>query len=597
MDWLGIGPAIRPEPGSPSSRSCNGHPRCVWRAGAAALERAERLAEERSRRAARDRDARAARPVPDDRRDGPGRRCAPVAGAGRRRGRHAPHSPGPAAAASGPDRAPASRRCPSGGAPPRWTRRSASSAGSAAARRPGPSARTARATLDARRRRPLRPARPVAPRRPRPRRRWRSGRSGSPSRTRCTSTRSITPGPRRSSSRTGATACRTTSTNGPIPTSPSTRWPPGSSCGARTTSAPRVSSAPVTATVVEPRRDDEPAGRAGERLHVATGTEIRTFDLLTRQLIGTIAAPGVPDWLIASRGHPRGGDGPDELARPQVERPDLGAGRDVQSLAGPPPASRRRGAVRRPSPSRASQVRSCALTWSSPHRTDPGGHRVLGEVRDGSTRRCRASGRSASPGGTRSPSGRGRPRRSASGTARPAGTSAGPCSRRRARRGATGRAGRGGRRLPSRARDAVGPDGPGLEQAAEPADDARRPPRSGARARSGIVATAGASGDRGGARGPPARRAGARASDQRRGSGLPAPGRRRRRAPAASGSGAGCGSRVEVLGEALARAPTAAARAARGEDPRCTIAMIATPAADRIAGADPEPVMIPGLSV
>ena len=76
------------------------------------------------------------------------------------------------------------------------------------------SSRSARATLPGRplggprrrARRPLRPARPVAPRRPRRRRRSACGPSGSPSRTGCTSTRSITRGRRRSSSRTGATA-------------------------------------------------------------------------------------------------------------------------------------------------------------------------------------------------------------------------------------------------------------------------------------------------------------------------------------------------------------------------------------------------------
>ena len=51
---------------------------------------------------------------------------------------------------------------------------------------------------------------------------------------------------------------------------------------------------PVVAATVEPRRVDElaPGDRAGERLHVATGTEIRTYDLTSRALISTIAAPG-----------------------------------------------------------------------------------------------------------------------------------------------------------------------------------------------------------------------------------------------------------------------------------------------------------------
>ena len=52
---------------------------------------------------------------------------------------------------------------------------------------------------------------------------------------------------------------------------------------------------PVVAAAVEPRRIDEAASnaRAGERLHIATGTEIRTYDLQSRALISTIAAPGV----------------------------------------------------------------------------------------------------------------------------------------------------------------------------------------------------------------------------------------------------------------------------------------------------------------
>ena len=46
---------------------------------------------------------------------------------------------------------------------------------------------------------------------------------------------------------------------------------------------------------VEPRREDAaaPGDRAGERLHVATGSEVRTYDLRSRALISTIAAPGV----------------------------------------------------------------------------------------------------------------------------------------------------------------------------------------------------------------------------------------------------------------------------------------------------------------
>ncbi len=51
---------------------------------------------------------------------------------------------------------------------------------------------------------------------------------------------------------------------------------------------------PARAAIIEPRRDDPeaPGDRAGERLHIATGDEIRTFDLRTREHVGTIAAVG-----------------------------------------------------------------------------------------------------------------------------------------------------------------------------------------------------------------------------------------------------------------------------------------------------------------
>ncbi len=69
---------------------------------------------------------------------------------------------------------------------------------------------------------------------------------------------------------------------------------------------------PVVATAVEARRID-PVGanaaagdtsgvRAGERLHVATGTEIRTYDLRTRALLATIPAPGVSALAIDDTG-------------------------------------------------------------------------------------------------------------------------------------------------------------------------------------------------------------------------------------------------------------------------------------------------------
>ncbi len=52
--------------------------------------------------------------------------------------------------------------------------------------------------------------------------------------------------------------------------------------------------ASVRAAVIEPRRVDPaaPSGRAGERLHVATGSEVRTYDLRTRTLVSVVQADG-----------------------------------------------------------------------------------------------------------------------------------------------------------------------------------------------------------------------------------------------------------------------------------------------------------------
>ena len=51
----------------------------------------------------------------------------------------------------------------------------------------------------------------------------------------------------------------------------------------------------VRDSVIEPRREDStaPGGRAGDRLHVATGSEIRSYDLGTRRLLSTVPAKGV----------------------------------------------------------------------------------------------------------------------------------------------------------------------------------------------------------------------------------------------------------------------------------------------------------------
>ena len=91
---------------------------------------------------------------------------------------------------------------------------------------------------------------------------------GSPSRTRCTSTRSTTREPPRSSCRTGGTASRTTSTSGPTRTSPSTRWPAGSSRWARRGQRherPRRAGR-RRGDRAAPRRRSRPATRAGDRV-------------------------------------------------------------------------------------------------------------------------------------------------------------------------------------------------------------------------------------------------------------------------------------------------------------------------------------------
>ena len=63
---------------------------------------------------------------------------------------------------------------------------------------------------------------------------------------------------------------------------------------------------PVRAVAVEPRRIDElaPDQRAGERLHVATGTEIRTYDLRTRAADLDHPAPRArPRWPSTTTGN------------------------------------------------------------------------------------------------------------------------------------------------------------------------------------------------------------------------------------------------------------------------------------------------------
>jgi hypothetical protein len=66
--------------------------------------------------------------------------------------------------------------------------------------------------------------------------------------------------------------------------------------------------APVADVAIEPRWD-EPAGtgraplQGGDRLYVATGTDVRVFDLLTRERLATFAVPGAQAVALDSAGH------------------------------------------------------------------------------------------------------------------------------------------------------------------------------------------------------------------------------------------------------------------------------------------------------
>ena len=85
-----------------------------------------------------------------------------------------------------------------------------------------------------------------------------------------------------------------TSTNGRTRTSPSTRWRSGLvAFGEDKVSAQSRLGVPVIDAVIEPRRDEslESSAVQGDRLWVATGSEVRAYDLATRNLAGTLAVP------------------------------------------------------------------------------------------------------------------------------------------------------------------------------------------------------------------------------------------------------------------------------------------------------------------
>ena len=126
---------------------------------------------------------------------------------------------------------------------------------------------------------------------------------------------------------------------------------------------------PVVAAVIEPRRASagSPGGHTTERLHVATGSEIRTYDLATRVLRSVVQAPGVtalawdptgpaadPGVRRRASGHPRCDD-----ARRRRRRHRSRAGRARDRRPSRRPADRggrwgddRRGVRRSPEPRR-----------------------------------------------------------------------------------------------------------------------------------------------------------------------------------------------------------------------------------------------------
>jgi 4-amino-4-deoxy-L-arabinose transferase-like glycosyltransferase len=59
---------------------------------------------------------------------------------------------------------------------------------------------------------------------------------------------------------------------------------------------------PIRDAVVEPRWDDG-SHRAGDRLHVATGSEVRSYDLRTKELIATTSIPGATALTVDPANH------------------------------------------------------------------------------------------------------------------------------------------------------------------------------------------------------------------------------------------------------------------------------------------------------
>ena len=61
---------------------------------------------------------------------------------------------------------------------------------------------------------------------------------------------------------------------------------------------------PVIDAVIEPRTEDpdRPGDRAGDRLNVATGSEVRSYDLASRELVATIPVPGASGLALDETG-------------------------------------------------------------------------------------------------------------------------------------------------------------------------------------------------------------------------------------------------------------------------------------------------------
>ncbi len=62
---------------------------------------------------------------------------------------------------------------------------------------------------------------------------------------------------------------------------------------------------PISDALVEPRWDDPslPAARAGDRFYVATGSEVRAYDLASRRLVASIPLPGARALALDAVGH------------------------------------------------------------------------------------------------------------------------------------------------------------------------------------------------------------------------------------------------------------------------------------------------------